>query len=118
MADEVHISPGRPWQRMVPRLTMREQIIIRISLRDDVPLRWPSCEDYSAPSPLPSKQRVAGSNPAGRADLRKCLIVEPVGATTALLWQIQRSGQRQAGRMSADMRRMNQGELWGVSNVG
>jgi len=52
---------------MVPRLTMREQIIIRISLRDDVPLSWPSCEDYSAPSPLPSKQRVAGSNPAGRA---------------------------------------------------
>ena len=52
---------------MVPRLTMREQIIIRISLRDDVPLRWPSCEDYSAPSPLPSKQRDAGSNPAGRA---------------------------------------------------
>ena len=52
---------------MGPRLTMREQIIIRISLRDDVPLRWPSCEDYSAPWPLPSKQRVAGSSPAGRA---------------------------------------------------
>jgi hypothetical protein len=52
---------------MGPRLTMREQIIIRISLRDDVPLRWPSCEDYSARSSLPSKQRVAGSNPAGRA---------------------------------------------------
>jgi hypothetical protein len=49
---------------------MREQIIIRISLRDDVPSSWPSCEDYSAPSPLPSKQRVAGSNPAGRADQR------------------------------------------------
>src|ERR1017187_9939118 len=46
---------------------MWEQIIIRISLRDDAPLRWPCCEDYSAPSPLPSKQRVAGSNPAGRA---------------------------------------------------
>jgi hypothetical protein len=38
-----------------------------ISLRDDVPLRWPSREDYSARWPLPSKQRVAGSNPAGRA---------------------------------------------------
>src|ERR1039457_7151526 len=46
---------------------MWEQIIIRISLRDDAPLRWPCCEDCSAPSPLPSKQRVAGSNPAGRA---------------------------------------------------
>jgi hypothetical protein len=53
--------------RINPCLTMREQIIIRISLRDDVPLRWPSCEDYSARSSLPSKQRVAGSNPAGRA---------------------------------------------------
>jgi hypothetical protein len=52
---------------MGPRLTMREQIIIRISLRDDVALCWPSCEDYSARWPLPSKQRVAGSNPAGRA---------------------------------------------------
>ena len=41
-----------------------------ISLPDDVPLRWPSCEDYSARWSLPSKQRVAGSNPAGRADLR------------------------------------------------
>jgi hypothetical protein len=41
-----------------------------ISLRDDVPLRWPSREDYSARWPLPSKQRVAGSNPAGRADQR------------------------------------------------
>src|SRR6516162_8598363 len=62
------------------RLTMREQIIIRISLRDDVPLRWPSCEDYSAPSWLPSEQPVAGSNPARRAgwpDLRKRFIVEP-----------------------------------------
>src|ERR1035441_10727675 len=53
-----------------PCLTMREQIITRISLRDDVPLRWPSCEDYSARWPMPSKQRVAGSNPAGRASLR------------------------------------------------
>ena len=38
-----------------------------ISLRDDVPLHWPSREDYSVRWPLPSKQRVAGSNPAGRA---------------------------------------------------
>ena len=41
---------------------------MRISLRDDMPLRWPSCGNYSAPSPLPSKQPVAGSNPAGRAE--------------------------------------------------
>src|ERR1017187_10524727 len=54
-----------------PCLTMREQIITRISLRDDVPLRWPSCEDYSARWPMPSKQRVAGSNPAGRASLTR-----------------------------------------------
>jgi hypothetical protein len=40
---------------------------MRISLRDDVALRWPSCGDYSARWPQPSKQRVAGSNPAGRA---------------------------------------------------
>jgi hypothetical protein len=62
------LDPGTavsPWT--TPCLTMREQIIIRISLRDDVPLRWPSREDYSARWPLPSKQRVAGSNPAGRA---------------------------------------------------
>ena len=72
---------------MVPRLTMREQIIIWISLRDDVPLRWPSCEDYSARSSLPSKQRVAGSNPAGRADLRKRFSVELAAPTTALLQQ-------------------------------
>jgi hypothetical protein len=30
---------------------------MRISLRDDAPLRWPSREDYSARWPLPSKQR-------------------------------------------------------------
>jgi len=42
---------------------------MRISLRDDVPRRWPSCEDYSAPSPMSSKQPVAGSNPVGRAGL-------------------------------------------------
>jgi hypothetical protein len=36
---------------------MQEQIIIRISLRYDVPLRWPYSWDYSARSPLPSKQR-------------------------------------------------------------
>ena len=67
---------GRAWLGWIEnvgwhgsRLTMREQIIIRISLGDDVLLRWSSCEDYSAPSSLPSKQRVAGSNPAGRAEL-------------------------------------------------
>ena len=54
---------------MVPRLTMREQIIMRISLRDDVLLRWPSCEDYSARLSLPSKQKGGGSNPSGRAEL-------------------------------------------------
>ena len=32
-----------------------------------MPLRWPSCEDYSARLSLPSRQRVAGANPAGRA---------------------------------------------------
>jgi hypothetical protein len=45
---------------------------MRISLRDDVALRWPSREDYSARWPLPSKQRVAGSNPAGRAGWLTC----------------------------------------------
>jgi hypothetical protein len=32
---------------------------MRISLQDDAALTWPSCEDYSAPSLMPSKQRVA-----------------------------------------------------------
>jgi hypothetical protein len=55
-----------------------------ISLRDDLPLRWPFYKDYSAPPSLPSKQRVAGSSPAGRADLRKRLAVERGNLTTAL----------------------------------
>ncbi len=38
-----------------------------ISLCDDAALRWPSYEDHCARLSLPSKQRVAGSNPAGRA---------------------------------------------------
>jgi hypothetical protein len=38
-----------------------------ISLRDDAALCWPAREDHSARLSLPSKQRVAGSNPAGRA---------------------------------------------------
>jgi hypothetical protein len=52
------------------RLTTREQIIIRISFRDHVPSRWPSCGDYSAHPSMPSKQPVAGSSPAGRAGQR------------------------------------------------
>ena len=69
------LQEGRGWggsrgsADMVPRVTMREQIVIRISLRDDVPSRRPSCEDYSAPSWLPSKQKGGGSNPSGRASL-------------------------------------------------
>ncbi len=47
-------------------------MIMRISLRDDVPLRWLYSRDYSARSSLPSKQRVAGSNPAGRAGWLTC----------------------------------------------
>jgi hypothetical protein len=34
-----------------------------------VPLRWRFSRDYNARSSLPSKQRVAGSNPAGRAEV-------------------------------------------------
>jgi hypothetical protein len=73
---------------MVPRLTMREQIIIRISLRDDVPLRWPSCEDYSADLSLPSKQPAGGSNPSGRTELpfylrKRCRAVSPVAVAAA-----------------------------------
>jgi hypothetical protein len=64
---------------MFTHLTMREQIIMRISLRGDARLRWPSCEDYSAGSPLPSKQRVAGSNPAGRARSEGCECLRPCG---------------------------------------
>jgi len=41
------------WQRMIPHPTMREQITIRISLRDDAPLSWRYSWDYSARSPLP-----------------------------------------------------------------
>lgn len=40
-------------QRMIPHPTMREQITIRISLRDDAPLCWRYSWDYSARSPLP-----------------------------------------------------------------
>jgi hypothetical protein len=52
-----------------------------------VPLRWPSCGNYSASSPLPSKQRVAGSNPAGRAHRKSrpaTILVCPVRALTML----------------------------------
>jgi len=42
-----------------------------ISLCDDAALRWPSYEDHSARLSLPSKQRVAGSNPAGRTILTR-----------------------------------------------
>jgi hypothetical protein len=55
-----------------------------ISLRDDAALCWPAREDHSARLSLPSKQRVAGSNPAGRADLRERLILGRGNRTTAL----------------------------------
>jgi hypothetical protein len=40
---------------------------MRISLLDDLASCWLFARDYSARPSLPSKQRVAGSNPAGRA---------------------------------------------------
>ena len=42
---------------------------------------------YSDTPNMPSKQRVADSNPAGRADLGKRLILENFEVTTALLQQ-------------------------------
>jgi hypothetical protein len=65
---------------------------MRISLRGDVPLRGPSREDYSARWPLPSKQRVAGSNPAGRARSGRCMTLgkcvgEPIGEPIELRWR-------------------------------
>ena len=43
---------------------------MRISLLDDLASCWLFARDYNARPSLPSKQPVAGSNPAGRADLR------------------------------------------------
>ena len=43
---------------------------MRISLLDDLASCWLFARDYSAPASMPSKQRVAGSNPAGRAGQR------------------------------------------------
>ena len=40
---------------------------MRISLLDDLASCWLFARDYSARPSLLSKQRVAGSNPAGRA---------------------------------------------------
>ena len=69
--------PGK-FARHIPRLTMREQIIIRISLRDTRPYAaFPRALQRSLSRP--SKQRVAGSNlpgaparPGRNANLGKC----------------------------------------------
>jgi hypothetical protein len=45
---------------------MWEQIIMPISFRDEVLVTGPTCGNAQRFLPLPSKQRVAGSNPAGR----------------------------------------------------
>src|SRR5438132_8925399 len=50
---------------------MWEQIIIRISLRDDAPLRWPSCENYSARLWLPVTKLLA--SPVTVWNRRRCL---------------------------------------------
>src|SRR5271166_3311328 len=50
---------------------MWEQIIMRISLRDDTPLRWPSCGNYSAPSPVPVTKLLA--SPVTMWNRRRCL---------------------------------------------
>ena len=87
-----HRHGGSP--RIIPCLTMREQIIIQISLRDDVPLRWRFSRDYNARSSLPSKQRVAGSNPAGRAQRSSRFSRVPVHVWT-------RTGRRDCRRPGA-----------------
>ena len=73
---------GSQW-RPTPRDSLRQSATI-IAARWLVERRRTTSRDAPA---VPSKQRVAGSNPAGRADLGKRLIVEPFEATTALLQQ-------------------------------
>jgi hypothetical protein len=50
-------------------LTMREQIIIRISLRDDVPSRWSSRRNYSAAAGRGSNPRAVPAAARGGAEV-------------------------------------------------